>query len=317
MTQSSSTKSFFARAVTENLGLKILALACAIGLFVIVRGTEDAQMSVPVSVVALMPPASSNRMLISDIPDEVRVTLRGSRSVLNAVRRGGLTPIQMDLRDTSAHFYYFAQEGFELPAGASIVQIAPSAVPLRWVERAERTLPVEPLLEGEVGDGFVLTAATVEPSSVRVQGAAAEVNRLEEVRTAAVDVGNLRAGRHERRVPLGLLPEHVSYDHTDRTALVTITIEEEVGSRTFQDVDVAVVGATDVHVRPEQVNVVVRGPRARVQDLHPRRLVPFVDVTGLEAGRGAQPVQVQLRSPPEGMTFTIEPAEVLVTLPDR
>ncbi|MCZ7684400.1 MAG: CdaR family protein [Sandaracinaceae bacterium] len=317
MTQSASSKSFLRRALTENVGLKILALAAAIGLFVIVRGTEDAQMSVPVSVVALMPPASSNRMLISELPDEVRVTLRGSRSVLNAVRRGGLTPIQMDLRDAQGHFYYFAQEGFELPAGATIVQIAPSAVPLRWVPRAERRLPVQALLEGEVAEGHVIVQTTVEPSSVTAQGAASEVSRLEEVRTAAVEVGGLRAGRHERRVPLGLLPEHVSYLESERTALVVVTVEEEIGTRTFADIDVSVVGATDVTVRPAQVSVVVRGPRARVNDLHPRRLVPFVDVTEVEPSRGAQPVPVLMRAPPEGMTVTVEPSEVLVTLPAR
>lgn len=317
MTASSAKKSVLRSALTENIGLKVLALAAAIGLFVIVRGTEDAQMSVAVSVVALMPPASTNRMLISEIPDEVRVTLRGSRSVLNAVRRGGLTPIQMDLRDTSGHFYYFAQEGIELPAGASVVQIAPSAVALRWVARAERRLPVEPLLEGRVADGHVITSTVVDPSATTVQGAATEVNRLEEVRTAAVDINGLRAGRHERRVPLGLLPEHVSYRETDRTALVTVIVEEEVGVRTFADLEVAVVGVADVAVRPSQVNVVVRGPRARVNDLHPRRLVPFVDVSEVQPGRGAQPVPVLLRAPPEGMTFTIEPTEVLVTLPAR
>lgn len=317
MTASSASRDFVRRALTENLGLKVLALAASIGLFVIVRGTEDAQMPVPVSVVALMPPASENKMLVSEIPDEVRVTLRGSRSVLNAVRRDGLTPIQMDLRDTSAHFYYFSQEDFELPAGVSIVQIAPSAISLRWVERAERRVPVEPLLEGRVVEGHTITTTTVEPSTVTVTGSAAEVNRLEQVRTAPVDVNGLRAGTHPFRVPLGLLPEHVSYQQSDRTALVTVTVEEEVGVRTFADIDVSVVGATDVALRPAQVNVVVRGPRARVADLHPRRILPFVDVSALDAHRGTQPVAVQLRAPPEGMTFTIEPSEVLVTLDER
>ncbi|HEY8428714.1 MAG TPA: CdaR family protein [Sandaracinaceae bacterium] len=317
MSPSSASRNFVRRALTENLGLKVLALAASIGLFVIVRGTEDAQMPVPVSVVALMPPASENKMLVSEIPDEVRVTLRGSRSVLNAVRRDGLTPIQMDLRDTSAHFYYFSQEDFELPAGVSIVQIAPSAVSLRWVERAERRVPIEPMVEGRVGEGHTIAAVSVEPSSVVVTGPAVEVNRLEQVRTAPVHVDDLRAGTHPFRVPLGLLPDHVRYAQGERTVLVTVTVEEEVETRTFADLDVSVVGATDASLRPSQVNVVVRGPRARVSELHPRRILPFVDVSGLEAGRGTQPVTVQLRAPPEGMTFTIEPSEVLVTLDGR
>lgn len=100
-------KSFLMRALTDHLGLKLVALVASVGLFVIVRGTEDAQISISVDVVALLPPPSTERMLVSEIPDEIRVTLRGSRSVLNAVRRDGMQPIQMDLRDASAHFYYW------------------------------------------------------------------------------------------------------------------------------------------------------------------------------------------------------------------
>lgn len=310
----SSRKSALRRAFTENLGLKILALAAAIGLFVIVRGTEDAQISVAVDVVALLPPASTPRMLVSEIPDEVRVTLRGSRSVLNAVRRGGLPPIQMDLRDAAAHFYYFEQDEFELPAGANIVQIAPSAVPLRWVERAERRVRVQPVVDGTVAAGHVLSGTTVEPGIVQIRGAATEVRRLEEVRTETIDVAGLSAGRHERRVPLGPLPEHVRYVDTP-SVMVTLTVEEETASRTLRDLEVAAVGATGATVRPAHVNVVVSGPRGRVTDLSPSRIVPYVDVSGVDPARGAQPLPIALRGVPEGMTATPEPAEVFVTVP--
>lgn len=314
MTGASSRKSAVRRALTENLGLKILALAAAIALFVIVRGTENAQISVAVDVVALLPPASTRKMLVTEIPDQVRITLRGSRSVLNAVRRGGLTPIQMDLRSGRGHFYYFEPDTFDLPAGASIVQIAPSAVPLRWVERAEGRVRVDAVVEGEVAGGNTLASTSVDPATVRVTGAAAEVARLQAARTAPVDIDGLAAGHHPRRVPLAPLPEHVSYVDTPQV-VVTINVEEEIASRTLADLDVAVVGASEAAVRPAQVSVHVRGPRARVDALSPGRIVPFVDVSALEPARGAQPVAVQLRGVPEGVEASAEPAEVLVTLP--
>lgn len=315
-TSGSARKSLLRRALTENLGLKILALAASIGLFVIVHGTENAQISVAVDVVALLPPPTTEKMLVSDIPDEVRVTLRGSRSVLNAVRRGGLPPIQMDLRNASGHFYYFEQDAFDLPAGANIVQIAPSAVPLRWVDRADRRLRVQAVVEGEVEEGNVVVGASVDPGSVRVRGAAAEVNQLDAARTEPVDVSGMGPGHHERRVPLAPLPEHVTYLDTPQV-VVTVNVQEEIAERTLADLDVAVVGASEAIVRPPQVNVSVRGPRARVDELSPRRIVPFVDVTGLEPTHGAQPVTVQLRGVPEGVSATPEPTEVLVVLPGR
>jgi YbbR domain-containing protein len=306
-----ASKGVVRRALTENVSIKLVALVASIGLFVIVRGTEDAQISIAVDVVALLPPSGEQRMLTSEIPDQVRVTLRGSRAVLNALRRDGMAPIQMDLRDASSHFYYFEQEEFELPAGATIVQIAPAAVPLTWVDTAERRLRVEPTVSGQVADGLFLTSSSVEPPSLVVRGAASEVNRLEIVRTQSVDVSRLEGGSHSFRVPLMPLPDDVTYVDVV-SAVVTVVIDEEEGSRTFRDLDVAVVGGGDVQLRPSAVDVRLNGPRARVEDLHPRRIVPFVDVSGLEPGRGGQSRPVQLRALPDGMTAIAEPAEVLV-----
>ena len=110
------------------------------------------------------------------------------------------------------------------------------------------------------------------------------------------------------------MPRHVSYADTP-WVMVTLTVEEEIAVRTLRDLEVAVVGTTEARVRPQQVNVVLRGPRARVDDLQTLRIVPLVDVTGLSPERGAQPVPVALRGVPPGVTATAEPSEVLVVLP--
>lgn len=311
MSGASRIGAFTRRAFTDNLGLKLVALVASLGLFVIVRGTEDAQTAVPVEVVALLPPPSVDRMLTSEIPDEIRVTLRGSRAVLNAVRRDGMTPIQMDLRDAQEPFFYFDQDELEIPTGTTIVQIAPAAVPLTWVNRDEERLPVAPVITGELAPGHLRVGTTVEPAQVTIRGSASEVRRLESIATQPVDVSGLGAGRHERQVPLVALPDNVSYVDAV-TVTVIIVVEEEVASRRLADVEVAVMGDSDVTVRPETVNVRLSGPRARIEDLHPRRVIPFVDVSGLDMTQGAQPVQLSFRDLPEGMTVVAEPAEVLV-----
>ncbi len=75
------------KALTENVGLKIISLVAAIVLFSLVRGSEDAQRSVFVDVVATLPSPASGKILIGEIPDKVKVTLRGSRSLLNSIGR--------------------------------------------------------------------------------------------------------------------------------------------------------------------------------------------------------------------------------------
>ena len=87
--------------------------------------------------------------------------------------------------------------------------------------------------------------------------------------------------------------------------------EEEEGSRNFEDLEVSVMGGESVALRPARVDVRLRGPRARIDDLHPRRVVPFVDVSALDPDRGAQPLAVQIRGLPDGIVGTPDPAEVL------
>jgi YbbR domain-containing protein len=84
------------------LGLKAVALIASIGLFIIVRGPDDThpQAVVHFQVEVLLPPTNASKMLVSEIPEEVRVTVQGSTVVLNAVRSSERrTPVQMDLRD--------------------------------------------------------------------------------------------------------------------------------------------------------------------------------------------------------------------------
>ncbi len=45
------------KALTHNLGLKVVALGTAVALFALVRGDEEAQMTVDVPII-LTPPAS-------------------------------------------------------------------------------------------------------------------------------------------------------------------------------------------------------------------------------------------------------------------
>lgn len=310
----SAPRGWLLRALTEHLPLKGLALLASVVLFIIVRGTENAEVSLPVEVHRVQA-TGNDQMLVSELPNQVRVTLRGSRAALASVRRTGLRAIEMNLRNAEGQYYHFGPEDLELPTGASVVQIVPPAVPLRWVPRSERRVRVEPMLEGEVAAGHLLAGVTVDPATTLVSGAAPEVGRMAQVRTTPLELHGLAAGRHTRRVPLGIPPDHVQY--ADTAVTVTVVVDEEVGSRALGELEVAVVGAGEAVPRPAQVTVTVRGPRARIDALAPRRIVPFIDVTDLEPGRGAQPAAVLLRGVPDGLTATVEPSEVLVTLPPR
>ncbi len=307
------------RSLTENLGLKIFSFLVALGLFYVVHGSEDAQRPVFVDVVALLPPVSSGKLLMSDLPDKVRVTLRGSRSMLNALKRDELGPLQVDLRDGSRRYYYFDPTAFDLPAGVEVVSIAPPSVQLMWARRAERRATVVPQIVGRPRAGLVMQGEpSVEPGSVLVSGPDHVVQRLATVETETIDLSAFGAGHHERTVALVPPIEHVSYQQAGPVR-IAIDLSAEVNERRWRGLTVATVGtAARALLRPTTVDVRLRGSPSVLMDVDADHLVPFVDLTELDATHGATSVRVQLRGAPEGTEIAVvDPPEVLVTMPPR
>lgn len=306
--------SFLRNLIFENLPLKILSLVASLALFSLVRGAEDAQRSVFVDVVAVLPDPDADRMLLSDIPDRVRVTLRGSNALLRSIRGGDIPPIQVTLDDTHARLYYFDPERIEIPAGVEITQIAPATIPLQWADRAERPLPVQPTIDGRPGPGLMLAGPPqVRPTTVTVVGPAPEISPLDHVTTDPITIAGLEAGRYERRVPLMRLPPHAEYED-EQAATVTFEIAPQIAERSLPRLEVAVVGGTAREVRPSRVRVRVRGAPATLDGMDAMQVVPYVEVGALDPSGGAQAVPVRVRGVPEGVELVdVEPADVLVT----
>src|SRR3982074_444201 len=84
--------------ILENLNLKLLSLAFALVLYSLIHGSQQAQRSLLLSVVALTPPEASNRVLITPIPAQIRVTVRGPRSTLDDLHADDIGSVQLDLR---------------------------------------------------------------------------------------------------------------------------------------------------------------------------------------------------------------------------
>ena len=83
---------------TENLGLKAGALGIAILMFSLIHGAEDMERSVYVGVVVQPPSDARDMILVIEIPDRVRVRLKGSRARLNAIRQETLPPVDVTLK---------------------------------------------------------------------------------------------------------------------------------------------------------------------------------------------------------------------------
>ncbi len=294
---------------THNLGLKLTALVVALVLFSAVRGAEDAQRSVFVDVVATLPTAETPMMLISQPPDQVRLTLRGPRSQINAIQSEDLRPVVVDLTDPNQRYYYFADDDFDVPTGVTITQVAPTSVPLEWARRAERTLPVQPRLVAEPTEGFVLSEpARAEPGEVLVVGPEQEVATLRTVQTEPISLDGLTAGRHELRIPLMGPPPHTRYDEASVT--VVLNVVPDRAERTIAGIQVVL--PEGFTVMPQRVSLVVEGIPTAVSAVDAAALTATVDVASV---RDDGQLQVEIRGLPSNVTLIrIEPATVQLAM---
>jgi YbbR domain-containing protein len=304
--------SVWVRAVTDNFALKVTALALSMLLFYLVHSDVDAQRAIYVDVVALLPPPGSGKTLISELPAQVKVTLRGSRSKLSSLSRDEIGPIQLDLREATDGPYYIDATLVDAGSNVQVVEISPSTVQLSWAVESEKRVPIEVAFDGKPGKGLELSGGVVvEPSFVTLRGPEQLLAAIKSVSTEPVSLARFELGTHKRRVPLEPPPDHVSYLE-DTAAQVAFSVGPAVAERTFRRLEVAAVGEGRSELRPDRVSVTLRGPHELLDDLEPEALVPYVELDGAQVA-GMRSYDVQLRGVPEGVAApTILPPSVLV-----
>jgi hypothetical protein len=313
LSRRSAAVQWLVSAVTENVGLKLTALLIALALFGMVRGAGNVQRSMEVSLLARLPAPTAGRVLLTDLPERVRVTVRGAPSVVGGLRADDLGPVQVDLSDGRRPSVILDSSLFQVPGGVQIVSVQPSSLQLTWDAMVERDVPIRADLTGSPEDGTHLAGQPeVQPARVHVSGPGLYVEPLAAVRTDPIDISSLSPGRYERRVALNPPRPHVHYDLTGGVR-VSLSIEREIVERRFDRVPITPVGGGHVELRPPVATIVVRGEPGVVNVLDAAQLVPTVEVGDASLLRSSTRMPTHLGALPPGVSLvSIEPTDIIV-----
>jgi hypothetical protein len=285
----------YLRAVVfENLNLKLLSFACALGLYAWVHGSQEAQRSIDVNIDTLLPTSPSSRVLTTPIPPTVRVTVRGPRSTLDDLRADNMRPIQLDLHGGNETRVAFDPSIIPVKPGLKVEQIDPPSIDLVWEDVIVRDIPVEVGVVGTPATGYVVKGAPVaDPKVVRAHGPKSEVIVIQRVRAEAFDVTGLTEGKYPRQLAIDRPRGRVTYDA--QSVATTVEIGREVAERPFTRVPVAIIGHPTARVQPAEVDVRLSCPPEIVRALRPEQVVPRVQVAATsEHGSDALPVQLAI-----------------------
>jgi len=205
-----------------NLGYKLLALAMALFLWVVARGTASVERGFDIPVVLQDTP--DELVLVNLGADVVNVRVLGTRAALRNFDPEKLEyAIDVSSSKPGQASFEVDLSRFDLPRGTRIVSRSPSQIELAFEPRIAKTLKVKPDVEGSPAEGFRLGKVSVDPPRVRITGARSEVLRLSYVATETIDVGGA-TGTLEREVRVSAGSGHV-WAESPRVVEVKVEVE--------------------------------------------------------------------------------------------
>ena len=304
----------FYRLVVENLGLKLLAGALAIGLWLSVVGESVIERGFEVPVGFENIPV--DLQVAGAPPDTVHVRVRGAMSIVNRLAVGDVVAV-LDLageRPGERRLFDMFADRVRAPFGVEVIQVIPSTITAALERAGEpRTVPVVPDIEGQPAEGFAVGRISTVPESVEIVGPASLLNNVVEAITEPVSIEGSRE-RVQSLVTIGV-SDRVLRLQTPSAAEVTVEIVPAPVERNLQGLTISIRSLEPglrASIEPVNVTVGVRGLEALLGNVEESGIDAFIDLAGLPAGRYNLPVTVA-SSADIGITH-IDPPNVVVVL---
>lgn len=293
-----------ARLRIRHLGLKVLSIAVATLLWLVVTGDTVVERTLRVGIELQRAPAELE--LVGAVPDSVLVRVRGAASRLSGLAPGDLSVV-VDLEGvrTGRRLFALTPDQVTAPFGVEVTQVTPQSLPLVFEPTAWAVVPVRARVEGSPVAGHSVSNVSVTPTQVRVEGPASAVRGLAELYTEPVSIERASS----------LVREAVTIDTADlglrlqggATAVVTVTIAADTTEHTVTGVPIRVRGGAPGRLTPAEASVTVQGAAEIVRGLTAADFTLFVDVQGDAPGRE---LTVQSESSPRYVVRAISPATV-------
>ena len=298
--------------IVRDFGLKLLALALAVALWIQVAGQPVVERGIDVPLGFENVPDLLH--VGGDLPDTLRVRVRGAASIVSGLQLGDVVAA-IDLageRSGRRRLFDMFAGRVRAPFGVEVTQVVPATISVALEPAgAPRAVRVVPDIEGRPAEGFAVGRITATPATVDVMGPASRVAGLTEALTEPVSIEGA-SGRVRTMVTVGVADPMVRL-RMPGSAEVTVEIVPAPLERTLHAVPVRVgEGGRAAAVEPAAVRVGVLGPPERVRALDDAALEAYVDLAGLSPGRYNLPVTVA-SSAGIGVTH-IDPSRVTVAV---
>ena len=182
---------FFKRYVLHNLGLKVLSLLLATGLWLAIARDPVAEVAIRVPIEFLH--VADNLEISSEVIPEAQIRVRGPGRFIRQLRSTDVHA-ELDLRDVKPGERTFDLTAHQIhhPQDLEVVQVVPSQLHLAFDTRLTREVEIHPRVTGTFMAGQQIGKVEVDPERITIAGPRHHVERVESATTDLVDASGVR-----------------------------------------------------------------------------------------------------------------------------
>ncbi len=226
----SSAERWMRKLVFEDWGLKLLAAAITVVLWLAVTG-QNKPVTMRVAGVQINFLKTEGLEISNDLPDSVDVFLTGSPEKLDRIGPRDLVA-SVDVTDQKAGERIIRLSAdrvkMALEPGIKIQRFQPATIPIRLEPSVEAQLEVEPKFEGRLADGYGVVGYKVSPARIRVRGPSDRIRALQKATTETIWLDGKRDSFSLSNVAINISDPKI--DILDPSVDVVVEIGEKRGS---------------------------------------------------------------------------------------
>lgn len=178
---------FLRRNVFPNLGLKLISLALAVGLWLAVAREPIAEVAVDVPIEFRdLPP---NLEISSESIPKAQIRLRGPEREVHRLEPADVyAEVELEGLRPGERSFDLTSRQIHKPSDLQVVQVVPSEIHLSFDVREARDVPVQPRVVGTFVGGYQISKVWTEPATVTITGPRKRVNAVDAATVDPVDV---------------------------------------------------------------------------------------------------------------------------------